>query len=502
MTLGDRLRLEAEQLADAVVLVDDVVAGAQVGERLERAAERARRRAAAACGRPACRAGARARARARRSRAARARRRTRGPASRGSSPPGRRRARASTRRSIACVRSASPRCGKATTRGGPARTRPASSFSASARPRAAIAGRCASNENGWPCGQRVELARRPERRARRRAPRAQTSRTSSACQTRSGGAVEQRHEVVRRCAELRRLVVRRASARRGRAPLGGRVDQRVVDGVQRALRERREGADRLDLVAEELDPERLAAGGREDVDDAAADGELAALLGLLDALVAGERERLGEAVDAGLVADADRDRRRAARRRAAARSASASADAKTRPPRASTSSARARSPTRCGGGSRPDSQRTPRLGRSPTRSAPRYQPAASAASRASASSGSDARRAGGRGARAARRRTAAAQPRRRGRACREAPRRSGQPLVRGELRGERVQDRTVRGGGAVESSACGQRVTVKPGPPLRTRARSCHWAASPLQQRVDRRCRGTRRRRARAGRRR
>ena len=35
---GDRLRLEAEQLADAVVLVDDVVAGAQVGEGLERAA--------------------------------------------------------------------------------------------------------------------------------------------------------------------------------------------------------------------------------------------------------------------------------------------------------------------------------------------------------------------------------------------------------------------------------------------------------------------------------
>ena len=35
---GDRLRLEAEQLADPVVLVHDVVAGAQVRERLERAA--------------------------------------------------------------------------------------------------------------------------------------------------------------------------------------------------------------------------------------------------------------------------------------------------------------------------------------------------------------------------------------------------------------------------------------------------------------------------------
>ena len=37
--LGDGLRLEAEQLADPVVLVDDEVARAQVGERLERSAE-------------------------------------------------------------------------------------------------------------------------------------------------------------------------------------------------------------------------------------------------------------------------------------------------------------------------------------------------------------------------------------------------------------------------------------------------------------------------------
>ena len=38
---GDFLRLEAEELADAVILVDDVVAGAQVGERLQRAAAEA-----------------------------------------------------------------------------------------------------------------------------------------------------------------------------------------------------------------------------------------------------------------------------------------------------------------------------------------------------------------------------------------------------------------------------------------------------------------------------
>ena len=131
------------------------------------------------------------------------------------------------------------------------------------------------------------------------------------------------------------------------------VDRRAVELAQRALRERRERADALDLVAEELDAQRLAAGRREDVDEPAANGELAALLDALDALVAGERELLGE------------QRRSRARRRARSRSApaapsgggigsaSASADEQTSPPRASTSSARARSPTRCGGGSRP-----------------------------------------------------------------------------------------------------------------------------------------------------
>ena len=77
--------------------------------------------------------------------------------------------------------------------------------------------------------------------------------------------------------------------------------------MERALRERREGADRLDLVAEELDPERLAARGREDVDEPAADGELSALLHPFDALVAGERKLLGETLDAGLLAGGELD---------------------------------------------------------------------------------------------------------------------------------------------------------------------------------------------------
>ena len=92
------------------------------------------------------------------------------------------------------------------------------------------------------------------------------------------------------------------------APLGGRVDHRALDLVQRALGERREGADRLDLVAEQLDAERLAAGRREHVDEPAADHELAALLDAVDALVAREREVLGKSVEAGRGPGSERER--------------------------------------------------------------------------------------------------------------------------------------------------------------------------------------------------
>ena len=59
-------------------------------------------------------------------------------------------------------------------------------------------------------------------------------------------------------------------------------------------------------------------GRREDVDEPAAHGELAALLDALDALVARRRELLGERVDARLVAAARPGALRAALRRAAA----------------------------------------------------------------------------------------------------------------------------------------------------------------------------------------
>ena len=79
-------------------------------------------------------------------------------------------------------------------------------------------------------------------------------------------------------------------------------------GPERALRERRERADAFDLVAEELDPQRLATGRGEDVDQTATDGELAALLDALDALVAGEREPLGQLLEARLVAGPEAER--------------------------------------------------------------------------------------------------------------------------------------------------------------------------------------------------
>ena len=163
MTPATVLRLEAEQLADAVILVDDVVAGAEVGERLQRPAAEAAlaRRAAAedlvvgqqhepelapdeaAAGRRRRRTGARARS--------------------GSGVARLEHAAPSTRRRRFCVRSASPRCGKATTTRWPERRSAASSLSASASPRAAIAGRCASKRERLALRERVELGRAGER---------------------------------------------------------------------------------------------------------------------------------------------------------------------------------------------------------------------------------------------------------------------------------------------------------------------------------------------------
>ena len=92
--------------------------------------------------------------------------------------------------------------------------------------------------------------------------------------------------------------------------LGGRVDGGLCDLAERALGERRERADLLDLVTEQLDAQRLTSRRREHVDEAAANGELAALLDPFDPLVARRREVLGECVDARLVAGRHLQRRR------------------------------------------------------------------------------------------------------------------------------------------------------------------------------------------------
>ena len=114
-------------------------------------------------------------------------------------------------------------------------------------------------------GERLALRERDRARTPRRArsgsspSSAQTRRTSSGCQTKSGGRVEQRHEVVRHLVRGGVVVVRERRLVQVGDSLGRRVDDRVLDRVQRTLREGREGAHLLDLVAEELD--RAAARG-------------------------------------------------------------------------------------------------------------------------------------------------------------------------------------------------------------------------------------------------
>src|SRR3954451_7002490 len=72
--------------------------------------------------------------------------------------------------------------------------------------------------------------------------------------------------------------------------LGGRRDLDLVRVAQAALREGGEPAERLDLDVEHVDADRAVLGGGVDVEQPAADGELAAVLDLVDALVAGADE--------------------------------------------------------------------------------------------------------------------------------------------------------------------------------------------------------------------
>ncbi len=97
--------------------------------------------------------------------------------------------------------------------------------------------------------------------------------------------------------------------------LRGRVDERVLHRVERALGKRREGANGLHVIPEELDAKRVATRRSEHVDEPTANSELPTLLDPLDPLVAGDRELLGQPVDPRAVAHADLKRRRSFRQR-------------------------------------------------------------------------------------------------------------------------------------------------------------------------------------------
>ena len=144
--------------------------------------------------------------------------------------------------------------------------------------------------------ERVELGRALERRG-----------LEGVLLPRAPDVVRPPHEV-RRPLEHRLQVVgrrERVALRLGEidAALGSREDGRLPDGMEGSLRERRERPHLLDLLAEELDAKRLPAGAREDVDQAAANRDLPALLHPLGAFVAGECQRLDEGVQTRLVAD-------------------------------------------------------------------------------------------------------------------------------------------------------------------------------------------------------
>ena len=78
--------------------------------------------------------------------------------------------------------------------------------------------------------------------------------------------------------------------------------------MQRALGERRERADLLDVVSEELDAKRLSPRAREHVDETSADGNLSALVDAFGPLVSGECEGLDERVETDVAVRPDLDR--------------------------------------------------------------------------------------------------------------------------------------------------------------------------------------------------
>src|SRR5436190_209952 len=92
-----------------------------------------------------------------------------------------------------------------------------------------------------------------------------------------------------------------------------RPAERERSPAQRALREGRKPADRLDLVPEQLEARGAVLRRAVDVEDVAADRELAAVLDLVDALVAGLDQQLGDVAQVDLLALVEAEARRAQR---------------------------------------------------------------------------------------------------------------------------------------------------------------------------------------------
>ena len=96
-------------------------------------------------------------------------------------------------------------------------------------------------------------------------------------------------------------------------PLANGHDRDLVDGAGRPLRRRIEAAQRLDHVADELEPHRLDVAGGKHIDDAAADGERAVLVDRVLAREAGVNEQIGERLRVDFGARPDLERRRSRR---------------------------------------------------------------------------------------------------------------------------------------------------------------------------------------------
>ena len=232
----DLLRLEAEELADAVILVDDVVAVRRSANDASARPSRASARGGRL--RNTCVSGSRTSPSSRQTNP----RRAGETANRSAGVPRqrlavRRASPLSTLRSSASWRSASPRCGNATTTRLPERTKPSSSVSASARPAGGDRGSLRLERERLPARERVELGGavesrrasappRPRPRARRRAARRSPARGRSAGRGRPGlgGAPSPRPRPERA-----------RSDRCSHAPLGGRVDRGLArPGAARA----------------------------------------------------------------------------------------------------------------------------------------------------------------------------------------------------------------------------------------------------------------------------